>query len=214
MTTYSVNIVWGTATSIAAKEDGSDKPLEDPGELDDVPDGVVEHDDEQIDPPEVEPDPSPFFEPSVAGASASVSVASGSMSAPGFGPPGGIHMPHMPAQVSAHVPGGEIRYYRRSKNFVAYCGNTSHGKCELTRGAKITSKAKGRPMALMMCFLSKHTHATKEAHWADWPTPDERMRKREELVRLGETHTWAEELLKFEFHEGFFFMLTRGDQYH
>ena len=117
MTTYSVNIVWGTATSMAAKEDGSDKPLEDPGELDDVPDGVVELDDEHIDPPEVEPDPSPFFEPSVAGASASVSVASGSVSAPGFGPPGGIHMP---ALVNAHVPGGEIRYYATKEQFVAY----------------------------------------------------------------------------------------------
>ena len=207
MTTYSVNIVWGTATSMAAKEDGSDKPLEDPGELDDVPDGVVELDDEHIDPPEVEPDPSPFFEPSVAGSSASVSVASGSVSAPGLGPPGGIPMP---ALVNAFVPGGEIRYYATTGNFVAYCCNKSHGKCELTRGAKKTSRAKGRPLALMMVFLSKHNHATKAAHWADWPSRADRNKARSDLVLAAATHSWAADLLKREFHEGDFFYVNEG----
>ena len=154
---------------------------------------------QHIDPPEVEPDPSPSFEPSVAGSSASVSLASGSVSAPGFLPGGGIPMP---AQVNAYVPGGEIRYYATKDQFVAYCCNKCHGKCELTRGAKKTSKAKGRPLALMMVWLSKHYCATKSDHWKDWPSYADRVQARSELLLLAETHSWAADLLKCEFQEG------------
>ena len=196
-----------TTTHMTAKEGGSDDPPEE--EPQDAPEGLEELDDEHIFPPEVEPDPSPFFEPSVAGAPASVSLASGSVSGPAVlpGPGGGIPMP---ALLNAFVPGGEIRYYETTKIFVAYCCNKSHGKCELTRGAKKTSRAKGRPLALMMVFLSKHNHATKAAHWADWPSLADRNQARSDLVLAAATHSWAADLLKREFHEGDFFMFNEG----
>ena len=108
------------------------------------------------------------------------------------------------AAFTVDVYGGKICYYEGSENFVAYCGNPAHGKCELTRTSRASKHrvgpgfSQGRPLGFMMAWLDQcYACDTKEDHWKkevfeqDYPI---RLKARAHLLTMPN----GEELTKFE----------------
>ena len=66
-----------------------------------------------------------------------------------------------------HMPNGKITWYREGNKFEARCKVRSHGRCALTRKARVAGRSTGRPMGLMLAWLqAASSTSTHEAHLA------------------------------------------------
>ena len=80
--------------------------------------------------------------------------------------------PRGSAEVTYHVPGGTIAYYRSKQAFQAVCDNAAHGRCVLTRTSRGRAAGPdgaqrgGRPIGFLAAWLSAGENcATKAEHW-------------------------------------------------
>jgi hypothetical protein len=85
----------------------------------------------------------------------------------GMGPPRVV----IGADCRLEVRGGVISYYSSKNTFEAKCNNPAHGSCVLSRKGSSASSSStasikgGRPLGILMAWLSVNDCATKEEHW-------------------------------------------------
>ena len=98
------------------------------------------------------------------------------------------------------VEGGKLSYYTDKKFMTATCCNPKHGKCVLTRIARVGPQGHdGRPLGLFLAWLAKGSACeTKAEHWksSTWPTLEERLAARETFAL--EDHPDARRMRKAE----------------
>lgn len=93
------------------------------------------------------------------------------------------------ADVQFAVPGGEIRYYARTRRFAAHCENAAHGNC---RREKVSTgrpgRGQGRPLGYLMAWLAEaFEHDTHAEHMDNCViiSLERRQRGREALRAIG-----------------------------
>ena len=80
-----------------------------------------------------------------------------------------VRGPTRMADATITVEGGRISYYANKSTFEAVCGNHLHGRCVLSRTSRGRagrgSRAAGRPLAFLLCWLNLHECPSKSDHW-------------------------------------------------
>ena len=92
------------------------------------------------------------------------------------------------AELTCTVPGGLLTYYSSGAFFTATCNNDLHGRCVMTRSARVgRRRAQGRPLGFLTAWLAAGNSVdSKEDHWnrSSFPGFEARMDAREALAFL------------------------------